>query len=319
MSVTPGEQEATVVNSLTLQIPASTSNLGPGFDALALALNIYSTVRFVVYDRPDVSQPIVTLRGAIATVSDSNNQGNLIYKMLQGLWQSDHDLLNRVRITVTSDIPLGCGLGSSGAAIAGAVWASYFLRGLVPTRKDILTVGMRMEGYPENVAASLMGNMIVCGKSLDDDTVVSEQLDWPDKWRILVVVPRYTLKTNDSRKVLPKMVKFEDAVANLQRTALIVAAVAKNDESLMRSVLIDRLHEPYREQLIPELQTLRKVLTSFPIIGCVLSGGGSAILVIVNQRHKEEVLQELNVWAEAQPLAPALLDLSVDKEGMREI
>ena len=93
MSVTPREHEAAIVNSLTLQIPASTSNLGPGFDALALALNIYSTVRFVVYDRPDVSQPIVSLRGAIATVSDTNNQGNLIYKMLQGLWQSDPNCL----------------------------------------------------------------------------------------------------------------------------------------------------------------------------------------------------------------------------------
>jgi len=313
------ESDAQIISSLTLQIPASASNLGPGFDALALALQIYSIVRFDVYDRPDVSQPIVTLRGSIASVSDSYNQGNLIYKMLQGLWQSDPELLNRVRITVTSDIPLGCGLGSSGAAIAGAVWASYFLRGLVPTRKDILTVGMRMEGYPENVAASLMGNMIVCGKGMDDDTIVSEQLDWPQKWRIIAVVPRYTLKTSESRKVLPKMVKFEDAVANLQRTALIVAAVAKNDESLMRAVLTDRLHEPYREPLIPELATLRKVLSSFPIIGCVLSGGGSATLVIVNVREKDEVLHELQVWAEAQPVPPALLDLGVDKEGMREV
>jgi len=318
MSVTPSEQ-AQVISSITLQIPASTSNLGPGFDALALTLNMYSTVRFEVYDRPEVTQPIVTLHGAIAAVSDKENQGLLSYRMLQGLWQSDPELLSRVRISVTSDIPLGCGLGSSGAAIAGAVWASYFLRGLVPTRKDILTVGMRMEGYPENVAASLMGNMIVCGKGLDDETIVSEQLDWPDKWKILVVVPRYTLKTNDSRKVLPKMVRYEDAVANIQRTALIVAAVAKNDEALMRSVLVDRLHEPYREQLVPELATLRKVLSSFPIMGCVLSGGGCAVLTLVNQRYKDEVLHELRVWAEAQPIMPALLDLSVDKEGMREV
>lgn len=176
-----------------------------------------------------------------------------------------------------------------------------------------------MEGYPENVAASLMGNMIVCGKGLDDETIVSEQLDWPEKWRIIVVIPRYTLKTSDSRKVLPKMVKFEDAVANLQRTALTVAAVAKNDESLMRSVLVDRLHEPYREPLVPELATLRKVLSGFPIMGCALSGGGSAILVIVNAHYKNEVFHELRNWADAQPAPPALLDLGVDKEGMREV
>lgn len=319
MPVSSSEKEAGIVNSLTLQIPASTSNLGPGFDALALALNIYSTVRFTVYDRPDVSQPIVTLKGAIATVSETNNQGNLIYKMLSGLCQSDPELLRRVRITVSSDIPLGCGLGSSGAAIAGAVWASYFLRGLVPTRRDVLTVGMRMEGYPENVAASLMGNMIVCGRSRDDNTIVSEQLDWPNKWRMIVVVPRYTLTTAEARKVLPKMVKFEDAVANIQRTALVVAAVAKSDESLMRSVLVDRLHEPYREALVPELDALRRVLSTHPIIGCVLSGGGSAVLVIVNERHRIEVLQEINGWAGGQPQPPAILDLSVDKEGMKEL
>src|SRR5262245_28455720 len=116
MSVTPSDEATGIATNLTLEIPASASNLGPGFDTLALALNIYTRVHFELLDHDDVSQPIVTLKGAIASLSGSQSQGQLIYHMLSELWQSDHDLLKRVRITVTSDIPLGCGLGSSGAA-----------------------------------------------------------------------------------------------------------------------------------------------------------------------------------------------------------
>lgn len=319
MSVTPQDEAAGIATSLTLKIPASASNLGPGFDTLALALNIYSLVHFKMLDHDDVSEPIVTLKGAIQRVSESHSQGDLIYHMLSELWQSDHDLLKRVRITVESDIPLGCGLGSSGAAILGAVWASYFLKGLVPTRRDVLTEGMRLEGYPENVAASLMGNLIVCGPQADDRMIVAEQLDWPDRWRVLVVVPRYTLNTAAARSVLPKKVKFEDAVANIQRTALIVAAISKADEGLMRSVLEDRLHESYREALVPELPVLKRHLSTFPIIGCVLSGGGPSIVVIVNERHRPEVLAELRSWAHTQAQPPFVLDLEVDKDGIQEV
>ncbi|HEY9786009.1 MAG TPA: homoserine kinase [Candidatus Obscuribacterales bacterium] len=313
------EMESSILKSLTLRIPGSTSNLGPGFDTLALALNIYTTVRFDVLEQPDVSRPIVTLKGAIAHLSGSQNQGDLIYHMLSELWQSDHDLLQRVRVTVSSDIPLGCGLGSSGAAILGAVWASYALKGLIPTRRDILTEGMRLEGYPENVAASLMGNLVVCGPQADDKIIVAEQLNWPPRWCVIAVVPRYTLTTQAARSVLPKKVAFEDAVANVQRTALAVAAISNADESLLKLVLRDRLHEPYREQLVPELDLVRRLLAGFPIIGCFLSGAGSSVVVLVNERHRPEVLDELSSWAEGQAHPPAVLDLQVDKEGIQEV
>lgn len=314
------KEEVRVINTLKLQIPASASNLGPGFDTLGLALNLYTKVSFDLLEQNDMS-PMIKFKGAIASKSEASAQGNLIYNMLSELWKSDHDMLQRVRITIHSDIPLGSGLGSSDTALLGALWASYFFKGLIPTKKDLLTEGTRLEGYPENLAASLMGGLVVCARGEDEETILAEQLKWPEKWRILAVVPAHTLSTKAARAVLPAKVPFKDAVSNIQRSSLIVAAVANSSEQMLKSALHDKLHEPYREQLVPELNNIRRHLmgSATPVIGCVLSGGGSAVLVIVNQRHKDEVLGELERWAAGESSEPAILDLGVDSEGIKEV
>lgn len=310
---------ANIVDSLSLKIPGSVSNLGPGFDALGLAINLYTRVNFVLYETKRNSEPIVSLKGDIAKKSQTKDQGVLIYHFLSELWQQDHDLLQRIRITVESNIPLGCGLGSSAAATLGALWASYHFKGLLPTRADILKEGTRLEGHPENWAASLIGNLVVCGRSADGESIVAEEVKWPERWKIIAVVPQYTLTTQEARAILPKRVDFDDAVANIQRTALIVAAAASVNEAVMKQALHDRLHEQYREKLVPELPHLRRHLAHHNIIGCVLAGGGSSTLVIVDQRHKHDVLADLKLWAQTWPSPPTILDLSVDTSGLQEV
>ncbi len=315
----PSNDAANIVDSLTLKIPGSVSNLGPGFDALGLAINIYTKVHFVLYDSKRDSEPIVSLKGDIAKKSQTKHQGVLIYHFLSELWQQDHDLLQRIRITVESNIPLGCGLGSSAAATLGALWASYHFKGLIPTRADILKEGTRLEGHPENWAASLMGNLVVCGRSLDGESIVTEEVKWPDRWRILAVVPQYTLTTQEARSILPKRIEFDDAVANIQRTALIVAAAAACNEAVLKQALHDRIHERYREKLVPELPLIREHLSHHNILGCVLAGGGSSVLVLVDQRNKHDVLSDLKLWAQTRPQPPSIFDLGVDVTGLQEV
>lgn len=306
---------------VTLMVPGSTSNLGPGLDTIGLALNIYSRMTFQILGENEESDvPLIKLSGGIAKKSQPEDQGNLIYTLLSKIWKSEQDVLKRIRIAVQSDIPLGCGLGSSSTAILGALWASsVLLEDRIPTAATLLADGCALEGFPETLAASLYGSMVVCAPSLVSRKIVTQQLEWPADWHILAVVPNYTLRTTDLRSCLPKKVDHEDAVFNLQRVGLLVAAVSRADEQAMQEALGDRLHEPYREQFVPELRSLRGDLVNEPIMGCVLSGAGSSCVVIVNRRRKDQVKERLEHWAAREEKPHRVLDLQVAKEGMQEI
>jgi homoserine kinase len=214
---------------------------------------------------------------------------------------------------------LGKGLGSSAAAVMGAVWAAFALNdsAAVPDHSTMLAEATALEGHSDNVSASLLGGMVVCSKSQRSRQIVTQKMLWPREWCPIAVVPPYVLSTKKSRSVLPRTVTREDAVHNIQKVSLLMAAVANRDEDALKEALHDKLHEPYRETLVPELPAVRKLLSDFPILGCVLSGAGSSILTLVNQRHRAQVLQCLNEWASNQQDAPDVLDLQVDQEGLR--
>lgn len=304
------------IRKLTVRVPGSTANLGPGFDALALALNLYCTLNLSILEHNDKSVPLITLKGRLLSGLPKDHN-NLIYTVLSNLWENDRDLLQRVRITIESDIPLGKGLGSSAAAIMGAVWAAYALTDHVPDPSSMLLKASELEGHADNVSASLLGGLVVCARSIKARSIVTQKLIWPREWCPIVVVPPYVLSTKKARAILPKTVSREDAVNNVQRVALLLAAVSNRDEDAMQEAMHDRLHEPYRLSLVPELAAVRKALSDFPVLGCVLSGAGSSVLTVVNQRQRRQVLQCLKDWSESRPESCEVFDLQVDQEGLR--
>jgi homoserine kinase len=301
---------------LTVRVPGSTANLGPGFDAMALALNLHCTLNFDLLEKNDRSIPLIRLKGVL-TEGLPKDQNNLIYTILNNLWSKDRELLNQVRITIESRIPLGKGLGSSAAAIVGAVWAAYALSDAVPDNGMLLAKATELEGHADNVSASLLGGLTICSRSMKSSRIVTQKLGWPPEWRPIVVVPPYVLSTKKARSVLPKTVNHQDAVSNVQHVALMMAAVSNNDEEALQEALHDRLHEPYRLELVPELGEVRKLLADFPILGCVLSGAGSSVLVLVHQRHQGQVMESLRQWAATKEEPPEVLSLEVDQEGAR--
>ncbi len=304
--------------TLTLRIPGSTSNLGPGFDTLGLALSIYSEFTFDLLDRNDASIPLVKLRGDIAQ-GLADDRSNLAYATLANLWQDRPDLLDRVRLTIKSDIPLARGLGSSSTAILAATWASYVLAGKLPDRHTVLSKATAIEGHPDNLAASLHGGLVICSESFNHRHVITEKLQWPEQWHTILVVPRYQLSTHEARAVLPRQLGRRDAVISVQRVALLLSAVVNKDESAFQEALHDRLHEPYREHLVPELRLLRRYLRGTGALGCVLSGAGPSILVIANRRSHAHLLEHLKEWAAEREHPPEVLDLRVDQQGLKEV
>jgi homoserine kinase len=329
-------QEMKSIRRLTIRLPGSTTNLGPGFDTLGLALGVYTTVTFELAPQSiDGASPahgaealskqaLITLKGPIAQGLPATKD-NLIYKVFRENFQGGGNgaatpatsIAERMRVTIETDIPLARGLGSSSTAILAALWAAQaFSSSAPPDRDQILAKAARLEGHPDNVAACLMGGFIISGYRQKGNRALTARLNWPDKWHTLVVVPPYELATAEARRVLPRRVSMVHAVNNVQRTGLLIGAVVNGDDDILREALSDQLHEPYRIHLVPELQALRRDLSSLPVLGCVLSGAGSSSLVIVHEKHKEEIKAYLNDWGQKRQHKPQILDLTVDKKGL---
>ncbi len=304
------------LRKLQVRVPGSSANIGPGFDALALAYQLYCTLHFQILEENDLSIPLISLKGCL-TEGLPKDQNNLIYTVLSKLWQNDKDILQRVRITIESDIPLGKGIGSSAAAITGAVWAAYALSDQIPDNNRVLSKATELEGHADNAAASLLGGLVISGRSSKTRKIITQKLLWPKEWACILTVPPYVLSTKKSRAAIPKQIKHFDAVHNVQKVALLVSAVNNRDEEAMSEALHDRLHEPYRAELVPHLSAVRKQVSDLPVIGCVLSGAGSSVLTVVNQRHKQQVISCLRDWSKSQSAAPDILELEVDQEGLR--
>ncbi|MBX9687601.1 MAG: homoserine kinase [Candidatus Obscuribacterales bacterium] len=304
------------LRKLTVRVPGSSANLGPGFDALALAYQLYCRLDFRILEKNDPTVPLITLKGCL---SDGlpKDQNNLIYTVLSNLWRNDPEILQRVRISIESEIPLGKGVGSSAAAITGAVWAANVLCGEMPDNGKILSAAAELEGHADNAAASLLGGLVVSARSTKTRSIVSQKLLWPKEWRCLVTVPSYVLSTKKSRSVLPQQYSKHDAVHNIQKVSLLLAAVQNRDEEALQEALHDRLHEPYRSELVPQLGAIRKHLSDLPVLGSVLSGAGSSVLTIVHERQKQPVLSSLKAWAEKHSPGAEVLDLDVDLEGLK--
>jgi homoserine kinase len=301
---------------VSLRIPGSAANLGPGFDVLGLALSVYTQVTFEMLDSPVAVSPRIIRQGEIAENLPADDS-NLIYRIFERVWTGDPRDLKSLQITVESGIPLARGLGSSGTAILSAVWAAQVLAGHKADPITVLEQATEIEGHPDNLAASLRGGLVVSSQT--GRKVFSNKLDWPDEWGTVVVVPSYQLETKKARAVLPRQFSKEDTVFNLQKLGLLLSGVMTRDEETVKAALVDRLHEPYRQSLVPELVSLRKELRGAPILGCVLSGAGPSVLIVFNTRSRRVLIEQLNEWTKRTDPSIQLLDVSVDKNGLQEV
>ena len=254
-----------------VQVPASSANLGPGFDALGLALDIHLTCRFRRSDRL-----AIRVGGRFADDIPCD-ESNLIWETALRVAKDVDAALPPIELDIVNDIPLGKGLGSSAAALtAGVVIADHLLE-LNWKRLRILDEAARIEGHPDNVAACVLGSVVA--SAIDSGGATrGVRLDMPDRFGVAVVIPDFELATHKARSVLPAMVTREDAVFNVQRASLLVAALVTGSASAFPSALEDRLHQPYRAPLVPGLEEIVR-LRAPGLLGCTLSGAGPSVLV----------------------------------------
>lgn len=303
-----------MTKKLTVRVPASSANLGPGFDALALAYQLYCTIGFEL-DAAIKNGPVIEVLGEDqgALPLDDNN---LVVQVLREYFPGLESSFENLKVTIDSKIPLARGLGSSAACIAGTCWAGLYLSGQSPDRKTALQYAAKVEGHPDNVAASLFGGLTASASGKHSRGFVAATVEWPEEWKPILVVPDREVSTAAARAVLPKTVSMPDAVSNIQNTALLLMAIEKRDRELLKAGLADCLHEPHRQSLVPELQEVKNVLRQSPALGVVLSGAGSSILVLAEARHLSFVKDELESWSSGRSDKTKIMSLEVDREGL---
>jgi len=262
--------------TVTVQVPATSANLGPGFDAVGLAVSLFAKITIALDAAPPHRQPPDPMRRMVASAARA------AYK------RAAQRVPRGLAIDVQSDIPLGRGFGASAAArAAGIVGANELMGGLL-SEQEILDLGTKLEGHPDNIAPALFGGLQVV--ALGDNGVV-EHITVPLKrgLRCVAFTPNFSMPTHETRNLLPKRLTLTDAVFNSSRAALLIAALATGRWDALRTATDERLHQRPRSKLFPRMYDLFDAARDAGAFGAYLSGGGSTILAFTDNAHAEPV------------------------------
>ncbi len=271
-------------SSLHLRLPATSANLGPGFDTLALALDLYLEI-----EAREADAFTIHATGRSPEICSALDR-NLLLDVYRKTLAAHHLEPPPLALEVKNGIPLGMGCGSSAAVrLAGVALAAHFGQ-LGWDREQILAEAARLEGHPDNVAACWLGGFVA--GCWDGVKLRAVSFAPPPAWRAIIVLPEKPLSTTASRSVLPTNYVRADVVANLQRVAVLTAAFASGRGELIAEAMRDRMHQPYRSKVCPLLPRLLPLSGSNGVLGVALSGAGPAMLLLAESASAAEPIAE---------------------------
>lgn len=278
------------MNYLEVKVPVTSANLGPGYDTLGMALQIYYNFKFEKNNR-DMVQIDLKISGD----KDYRVQDSLIRATIKYLEEKSDRNFNGLKITEILPFPPGKGLGSSGAAIIGTLIGLSNLYELDLSQTEILESAYELEGHPDNITPALYGGLNITAVG---DKIYREKLHPHPDLSLILAVPDYTARTEEQRRLLPAKIKIDDIIYNQSRTALMPFALASGNWEMLRELLNDRVHQPYRMAETPAWAEIVNQAIAGGAIGVVLSGAGPSVLALA--RDKEEEIADIirDTWAE---------------------
>lgn len=301
--------------SVRVRVPATSANLGPGFDALGIACTLYNEMTLTLTHEPGLH---ISARGEGASYIPSDER-NIVWKSIQYLLQRAGrvDEFRGARIRMSNRIPLSRGLGSSATAIVAGLTAANALVGSPFHRDDLLQLATDIEGHPDNVAPAIYGGFTV-------NTVTNGHVECfsflPRIFmRFVVMVPDFYLSTKSAREVLPTEVSMRDAVFNISHAAMMVAALARGSEKHLKNAFTDALHQNYRASLIPGMFDVFAAAKKAGAYGAALSGAGPCLIAFVPEHRKctEEVAAAMQEAFRTHEIEARPLHLRLDTKGAR--
>lgn len=280
----PSRKGKTIGRALQLELPATSANLGPAFDAAALAFDLYLTIK--AKSSPDFAIEAIGRDTEIC----GRLENHLILGTYRDVLQSEGKKPHPLALHIQNDFPIGKGFGSSAAArVAGVAMAVHF--GNLKWSDDrIVGEASRREHHPDNASACWMGGLSVARMKGPAEAQLAS-FKPKGNWPLLLVVPDEPLATEEARRVLPAQYSRADAVTNIQNSMLLLAAFVQGRPELLRGALDDRIHQPYRTPLCPLLPELQELGTTNGILGVALSGAGPSVLVFIDPKASEKTVR----------------------------
>lgn len=303
--------------AFTVRVPASSSNLGAGFDSFSLALQLYLTVSATVV--PQMSARCRVTNSGEGSTSGllSPTEDNLIFRAMSFAAEREGWILPPLRLDVHNELPLGRGLGSSAAAIVAGLTLSSLISDQKLAVQTVLRYALEMEGHADNVAAAYHGGWVVsCVKP--DGNVLAVKRPWPADLKVVVVSPDALLKTAETRSALPATVERDAAVYNLQRVALFGAAMEAGAYDLMWDAMQDRMHQPFRRSLVPGLPEALATKRRPGLVGVALSGSGPSVIALALD-HLSEIGETIANSFRSHGMPATVRLLEVDREGWKAL
>lgn len=289
---------------ISIRVPASTSNIGPGFDCLGLALNLYNTTTVT---RSDKGKPLAGMLAATVNAFFDRAVGGKLGRF-------------PVDVKIEGNIPVSRGLGSSVTVRLGLLMglAELVRDEFALSREQILNLLIELEGHPDNAVASFLGGLAVCAHAgADPDAGYSyARVPVRPELSFVALIPDLKLSTEAARRLLPPTVSLGEAVDNSQRTARIVAAFCTNDYASLRGLFVDYFHQPYRASLIPGFKDILRAATDAGALGSFLSGAGSTLMAITLDRA-DAISAAMVEAAQKNNLHGHVQVLKADNEGVR--
>ena len=300
------------MNQVTISVPATTANLGVGFDCLGAALTMANVFQFTVVDTDTKLK--ITVAGEEAD-KVSTNEDNLIYQSFLKLYQQIGQAPPNLEIAIKLGVPLSRGLGSSATAIVGGLLGANNLAGNPLDQAEIMNMAIAIEGHPDNVVPALLGN---CQLSVGEaENWQISPIPWHPDIIPVVAIPNFELSTEEARAVLPTEYSRSDTIFNISRMGLLLRALATNNQEWLKTALEDKLHQPYRQKLIIGYDRVKQAAIAAGAYGMVISGAGPTLLALTNPSNRERVVQSMTeAWAKVRVDAE-VRSLSLDKVGAK--
>ncbi len=297
------------MKAINITVPATTANLGAGFDCIGAALTLYNQFKFTPSE--DFSISVTGLESQKVSTDDSN----LVYQSFAKFYQHRGEKTPPVHIEIGLDVPLARGLGSSATAIVGGLMGANHLAGLPLSSDEIMALAIALEGHPDNVVPALLGGCRLAASG-DNDWAICD-VPWHESIVPVVAIPDFELSTAEARRVLPTQVSRADAIFNTAHLGLLIRALQTGRADWLKVALQDRLHQPYRQGLIHGFEAVQKAAMNAGALGLVISGAGPTLLAIVDKMQAASVESAVSSAWQSAGVMVDVRSLSLDSQGAK--